>query len=272
MLAIGPPDDPADNPRVTDLSRYADFLSFLDEQHAADPDLRAAWVGGSAATGGYDEWSDLDVEVLCAPGTYLDVYRRLLAAIRERFAPPDVWELLESTYPDGRQCFVTLDPAPGALAAPTRLVDFVVWETTDEHRHKDVRRHGSPIVLFDPDGLVVERHDDEEDRRRAIEESVAQVRAQRPFGEWLVNRAIERGHLPEAVSLYLRFALQPAVYLVRVRDCYARHNFGLRYLDTDIDPGDAARVDALLPGVERLRELSAECFAWQDELLKAASD
>ena len=218
MLAIGSPDDRADNPRVTDLSRYADFLAFLDEQHAADPDLRAAWVGGSAATGGYDEWSDLDIEVLSTPGTYLDVYRRLLAAIRERFAPPDVWELPESTYPDGRQCFVTLDPSPGSLAAPTRLVDVVVWETTDEHRHRDVRRHGSPIVLFDPDRLVVERHDDEDDRRRAIEESVAQVRAQRPFGEWLVNRAIERGHLPEAVSLYLRFALQPAVYLVRVRD------------------------------------------------------
>ena len=28
-------------------------------------------------------------------------------------------------------------------------------------------------------------------------------------------------------------------------------------------------MDALLPGVERLRELSAECFAWQDELLQA---
>jgi predicted nucleotidyltransferase len=253
-----------------DLSRYADFLAFLDEQHAADPDLRAAWVGGSAATGGYDEWSDLDVEVLCTPGNHLDVYRRLLAAVRERFAPPDVWELLDSTYADGRQCFIALDPSPGTLAAPTRLVDIVVWETTDEHRHRDVRRHGSPVVQFDPDGLVVERHEDEAARVRAIAESVDQVRQQRPFAEWLVNRAIARGQLPEAVSLYLRFALIPAVYLVRVRDCPARHNFGLRYLHTDIDPGDAARVDALLPGVERLRELSAACFAWQDELLRTA--
>jgi predicted nucleotidyltransferase len=264
MTAIGPPDNAA----VTDLSRYADFLEFMDDRHAADPDLRAAWVGGSAATGGYDEWSDLDVEMLCTPGTYVDVYTRFLAALRERFDPSDVWELLASTYPDGRQCFATLDPAPGHLTAPARLVDFVVWETTDEHRHKDVRRHGSPIVLFDPDGLVVERHDDEGELHKAIEDTVAQVRAQRPFGEWLVVRAIERGQMPEAVSLYLRFALQPAVYLVRVRDCYARHNFGLRYLDTDIDPADAARVTALLPGVERLRELTAECFAWQDELLR----
>jgi len=28
-------------------------------------------------------------------------------------------------------------------------------------------------------------------------------------------------------------------------------------------------VDALLPGVERLRELSAECFAWQVDLLRS---
>ena len=111
MLAIGSPDDRADNPRVTDLSRYADFLAFLDEQHAADPDLRAAWVGGSAATGGYDEHSDLDVEVLCRAR---DVPRRLPAPARVRSASgsrrPDVWELPESTYPDGRQCFVNLRP------------------------------------------------------------------------------------------------------------------------------------------------------------------
>ena len=254
-----------------DLTRYADFLAFLDEQRAVDPDLRAAWVGGSAATGGFDEWSDLDVEMLCTPGTYLEVYRRLLTAIRERFAPPDVWELLDSTYADGRQCFFTLDPSPGTLDAPTRLVDFVVWETTDEHRHRDVRRHGAPLVLFDPDGLIVERHDDQAARVRAIAESVDQVRQQRPFAQWLVNRAIARGQLPEAVSLYLRFALAPTVYLLRVRDCPARHDFGLRYLHTDIDPGDAGRVDALLPGVERLRELSDECFAWQDELLHTDS-
>jgi predicted nucleotidyltransferase len=254
-----------------DLSRYADFLALLDAQHLADPDLRAAWVGGSAATGGYDEWSDLDVEALCTPGTHVEVYHRLLAAIQERFAPNSVWELPESTYPDGRQCFLTVDPSPGKLESPTRLVDLVVWDTTDEHRHRDVRRHGRPLVRFDPDGLVVERHDDEEALVTAIAESVAQVRAQRPFGEWLVNRAVVRGHLPEAVSLYLRFALNPVVYLLRVRDCPARHNFGLRYLHTDIEPEDAGRIDTLLPGVERLRELSAECFAWQDRLLSAGT-
>ena len=70
------------------------------------------------------------------------------------------------------------------------------------------------------------------------------------------------------MSLYLRFALLPVIQLLRARDCPARHDYMFRYLHTDLRPEDAARVDTLLPGVERLRELSAECFAWQDELLR----
>jgi hypothetical protein len=47
----------------TDLSRYADWTTWLAEQGATDPDVRVVWVGGSAATGGYDAWSDLDVDL-----------------------------------------------------------------------------------------------------------------------------------------------------------------------------------------------------------------
>jgi hypothetical protein len=250
-----------------DLSRYADFLAWLDEQGEAEPDLRCAWIGGSAATGGYDEHSDLDVEALAAEGTSTEVYRRLLSGIVETFSPTSVWELPASTYDDGRQCFVTFDPAPGDLTTPTRLVDIVVREPTDEHRHVDVRRHGTPLVRFDPEGLLVLRHDDDAGLRRGVEETISQIRQRRLVGEWLVNRAIERRHLPEAVSLYLRFALTPVVQLLRARDCPERHDYGLRFLHTDLLPKDADRIDRLLPGVERLRELSAECFAWQDELL-----
>jgi len=106
---------------VTDLSRYADLLAFLDQQHVADPDLRAAWVGGSAATGGYDDHSDLDVNVLAAPGTHTEVYGRLSSALTTRFSPTSLWELPESTYPEGRQLFATFDADPGALDGPTRL-------------------------------------------------------------------------------------------------------------------------------------------------------
>ena len=181
-----------------------------------------------------------------------------------------MWRLPDATYADGRQLFATFDDDPGALVGPTRLLDVVVHEATDEHRHVDVRRHGSPLVRFDPDGLdrrAPRRRDRAASRRRGDHRPDPLSAAWSPSG-WSTARS-PASHLPEAVSLYLRFALLPVVQLLRARDCPARHDYLFRYLHTDLDPGDAARVDALLPGVERLRELSAECFAWQDELLRA---
>ncbi len=66
--------------RTVDLSRYDDWLAWLAKQGETDPDVSVVFVGGSAVTGGYDEHSDLDVEVLTTPGESVATYRRLLEA------------------------------------------------------------------------------------------------------------------------------------------------------------------------------------------------
>lgn len=251
-----------------DISRYDDWLAFLREQGEADPDVLLVWVGGSAATGGWDEWSDLDVDLLCTPGEAGAVHDRLLALAADRFEVDHVWRLPLSTWPDGRQSFVHLQQRPGALTEPTRIVDLHVSDLSDAHRFLDVRRHGTPIVVHDPDGLLTLRHDDQAELEAAIAEAVDQVRQRRLTAEWIVNRAIARGQLPEAVAMYQRFALEPLVRLLRVRHCPWRHDFGLRYLHTDLPADVAERVYALVPGAAPLREQSAACFAWIDELLR----
>ncbi|MCW2792237.1 MAG: polymerase beta domain protein region [Nocardioides sp.] len=168
---------------TTDLSRYDDWLAWLAERGRDDPDVRVVWVGGSVATGGYDEWSDLDVDLLCTPGAADAVHDRLVARAREDFDVDHVWELPRSTWPDGRQCFVNLQARPGALAEPTRIIDLHVSDLGDHHRFVDVRRHGTPIVVHDPDGLVELRHDDETALAAAIVEAVDQVRQRRATAE-----------------------------------------------------------------------------------------
>ena len=252
---------------AADLSRYADWTSWLTEQGVSDPDVLVVWVGGSAATGGYDEWSDLDVDLLCTPGEADAVHDRLVARARADFAVDHVWELPRATWPDGRQSFVNLQTRPGSLEEPTRIIDLHVSELSDRHRFVDVRRHGTPIVLHDPDGLIELRHDDEHALQAAIAEAVDQIRQRRATAEWLVNRAIRRGQHAEATQMYLGFALSPLVRLLRVRHCPWRHDFGLRYLHEDLPADVAARVTALLPGAADPADASAECFAWTDELL-----
>jgi hypothetical protein len=97
---------------VTDLSRYDDWLTWLREQGEADPDLLVVFVGGSAVTGGYDDHSDLDVEVLATPGESTAAYQRLLGAALRDFTVHQVWELPESTWPDGRQPSSTSHATP----------------------------------------------------------------------------------------------------------------------------------------------------------------
>ncbi len=55
--------------------------------------------------------------------------------------------------------------------------------------------------------------------------------------------------------------------LLRIEHCPARHDFGLRYLRTDLPTGMAERVEALLPGPD-LAVRTRAAFAWQDELLR----
>jgi predicted nucleotidyltransferase len=228
--------------------------------------VRVVFVAGSAVTGGYDDHSDLDVEVLTTPGEAVAAYRRLLDAALRDFEVHQVWELPESTWPDGRQAFLNLTPDAGDMSRPTRIIDLHVADLADEHRLVDERRHGVPHVVHDPDALVELRHDDEGPMEKARREAVAQAAARRQTAEWLVNRALARGDEVEAVAFHLGYGINPLVRLLRIKHCPARHDFGLRYLGTDLPPGYAERVTALLPGPD-LAERARATFAWQDELL-----
>lgn len=249
-----------------DLSRYDDWLVWLREQADRDADVRVVFIGGSAVTGGYDEHSDLDVEVLVTPGSAVATYRRLLESALQDFEVHQVWELPEATWPDGRQAFLNLTADAGDMSRPTRIIDLHVSDVADEHRLIDERRHGVPRVVHDPDGLVELRHDDEVAMQAARREAVAQAVMRRPTAEWLVNRALARGDEVEAVAFHMGYGVNVLVRLLRIKHCPARHDFGLRYLGTDLPPGYAARVAALLPGPD-LAERARATFAWQDELL-----
>jgi predicted nucleotidyltransferase len=248
-----------------DLSRYDDVLAWLRACAAADPDIRALWLGGSVATGGYDDWSDVDVEVLCTPGTSYRVIESMMSAVDLHVE--SVWRLPVGTWPDGRQSFLTLNATPGDLAAPTRIVDLHVHDDTPEARRVDARRHGQLMVLHDPDGIVEQADDDERDLVRRRVREIEQIRQRRDVAGWLVSRAIARDQPAEAVALYLRLGLMAVVTLVRNEICPWRFDYGLRYLHTDLPTEQRVRVESLLPGVDDLGAVARRCFAWMDALL-----
>lgn len=260
--------NPTHSPSV-DLSRYDDWLAFLTALPMHAPEVRVVIVSGSAATGHHDVHSDLDVQVWC-DGSAQSVYDDVLAAVHERFEVDHVWELPEATWPTGRQCFVHLQPDAADLSRPTRLVDLVV-ATLPQRLQLDPRRHGTPYVLHDPDGLLHLEKDDEAEMEAQRRQAVEQAAARRQTAAWLVERAIARGDLVEAVAFHMRFAVEPLVRLLRVQHCPERHDFGLRYLRTDLPEGMAERVETVLPGPD-LATRARAAFAWQDDVLRELSE
>ncbi len=252
---------------MPDLSRYDDVLTLLREHAENEPVVRVVIIGGSAATGRYDDHSDLDVELWCdgPPDTTYDALRALLD---DALTVDHVWEVLRERWPDGtRQLFAHLQPDPGDLSRPTRILDLAVHPMPGTGVVEiDPRRHGTPIALHDPDGLLRPAHEDEAPHAGARATTVRDIAGRRGTAEWLVRRALARGELAEAHAFYVRLAFTPLVELLRIEHCPARHDFGLRYLESDLPPGYAERLHELLPGPD-LGDRATRVFAWTDELL-----
>ena len=193
---------------AADLSRYDDVLALLTALPQRVPALQVVVVNGSAVTGGWDDHSDLDVEAWCS-GDAVTTYDAVLALLRDELPVDSVWELPEATWPDGRQCFVHLQPDAADLGRPTRLLDLVIL-TTPERLTMDTRRHGTPIVLHDPEGLLHLEDDDEARDGGGAPTGRRADRARRQTAAWLVERAIARDDLAEATLLHLRFARRAA--------------------------------------------------------------
>ena len=244
--------------------RFSDLAGWVATVTAATPGALAAHAGGSISTRRVDAWSDLDVSVHTASGTADEVFEVLLRRLREEWEVTGLWNLPTPTWHGGRQLFAQV--ARGG-AAPV-VLDAVVADVPDGGVVVDPRRHGLPVVLHDPDGVVrVVEEDDAELAGAAL--AAARGIADRLFvARWIVEKSVAREQWPEAHAYYVRFGVDATVQLLRTIHCPSRWDYGIRYLDTDLPEPERQRVDALLPdGSRSLGELTAECFAWQEELL-----
>src|SRR6476661_8491990 len=196
---------------AADLSRYDDVLALLTALPQRVPALQVVVVNGSAVTGGWDDHSDLDVEAWCS-GDAVTTYDAVLALAHDELPVDSVWELPDATWPDGRQCFVHLQPDAADLTRPTRLLDLVVL-TTPERLTMDTRRHGTPIVLHDPEGLL--------HLRLSVEPLVRLLRIQHCPARWDFGLRYLRTDLPDGFAERVEAVLPGPDLAVRSRAAFA---------------------------------------------------
>lgn len=217
------------------------ILAHLQAELPALPGLRAAWLGGSDASGRTDRWSDIDLCLVAAAGRAAELETALLAAF-ERLAPLEhFWRLPMPSWHGHRQFLAAL-----AGADPFAQLDCVVVDDGSERdRFLDRERHGAALVLHDPDGLLEPPPLDAAALVERMEARLETIRAVAPFGRALVLKALRRGHLADAATAFQGQVTRPLLEVLRMRHCPQRFDYGFRYLDRDL-PDEARRlVEAL---------------------------
>jgi hypothetical protein len=216
------------------------------------PFVEAAWIGGGAAFGRVDRWSDVDFQIVCDA----EHAEASFAAI-ESVLPIEL-----SVQGPGplRQRFYRLRGED-----PHLFVDFCVIPRSELAPYLDPARHGQPRVLFDRTGVLVPKREVPElDVRLA--RAVARFRF---FARVMIERNVGRGKIVELAGAWVSFVLAPLVEVLRAVHSPERQDFGLRYTDLDFP---AEIYDALeritAPSLANLTEAEALFDRAVDELVR----
>jgi predicted nucleotidyltransferase len=236
------------------------IIAALHAALEARPEVLAASLGGSDATGRTDEFSDVDLVIVVEEGAVETTFAILHGALEELSPITHRWRLAEPTWHGNAQEFLSLRDAD-----PAHFVDVVVLGPSGGERFLEVERHGNAIVLFDRVGVLAPAPLDRVALQARIDTRLAILRERFPLFQTLVTRAVRRGFVTEAAVTYQDHTYRPLIELLRIRHDPDRFDFGARYLDRDLPAALRTEVEALaLPGslaeVEEFRSRAQALF------------
>lgn len=217
------------------LSAMRGALEPLDSVHAM-------WEGGAAAFDRVDEWSDIDLQVLCDDDdqAVADVFRRAEQAM-ESLSPIELkYEIPQPSWHGHAQAFYRL-----ADAGPFLLVDFVVIREGNANRFREREIHGDGPVHFDKKGSVASEHIDAEAMAGRLERRLKDMRVTFDMFQPMVLKEIHRGNAVEALQYYHGMTLRPLLELARITHAPARYNFHTRYFYYDLPEEVFRRMEPL---------------------------
>lgn len=229
------------------------------------PQIIAAWEGGSAATGYMDEHSDLDLSIIIKDAnpddifTFLDNYFEEKYGIRRRYRMP------EPCWHGFSQCFYLLDNLP-----PLFYCDIGVIMADNPHKFTEPDRHGNAVIWFDKAGIYSAEETPQQEKKELIDR-VFRIATEI---DWLtiieLKKALVRNSWIGSHRNYLQFIHRHLVPLLNIRHCPERADFGMRYAERDYPQGVLNRLENYIriSSIEDIREKLPEVLQMFEELKK----
>lgn len=230
----------------------------------------AMWEGGAAAFDRIDEWSDIDLQVLCEDGRVDEVFEDVRNALEELSPIDRSFRLPEPTWHGHSQIFHRLRDASMYL-----VLDFVAMQRgSDKDRFLQPEIHGRPLIYFDKRGDLSLGAVDAAEHAAKLRARIERHRAVYDLFKPFVRKELNRGNTLEAMGYYQATVLRPLVELLRIAHSPLRYDFHTRYVHYELPADVVERLQGLFY-VSDERELSEKCDQadkWVAQLLDSLGD
>ncbi len=192
--------------------------------------IHTAWEGGSAATGRLDEYSDLDLCLICDDDKVEKTFEIIADYLQKNYGIKSRFRLPEPAWHGHSQCFYDLDNTPEFF-----FLDLLVEKLSAGNRFMEKDRHGDAIVWFDKKNLF----DPTPTPGEQIEAKGRRMFKLLSGSLWLhflnLKKEIRRGNLIDSYTTYYQLLNRLSI-LWNLKYRPAKVDFGLRYAQRDFPP------------------------------------
>lgn len=223
----------------------------------------ALFEAGSAAFGRNDQWSDLDLQIICADDAVEAVAARVeesiskIAEIELRFVMP------QPAWHGHYQVFYRF-----ANASPFLLLDLAIMKVSSENKFLETEIHGQARVIFDKGAYTRPPKLDPAAFQKSMQAGLDYQRGRFEIGRLFVTKELNRGNPIGALAFYYGLTLAPLVTLLRAKHAPYHYNFGAHSIQYDLPAEALERLCGLyfVRDADDLRAKHAQATQWFDEL------
>ncbi len=246
--------------------RRSELVSMLVETLKPLSYVHAVWEGGAASWNRVDEWSDIDLYVVCDDERVEDSFNAMEKAVAALSEIDLKFRMPEPAWHGASQVFLRLKHA-----SPFLFLDIAVMKRSSKEKFLQYRIHGKPLVHFDKIGVVKDEPVDSKEYFREMKTRLDNLKTTFELFQVLVRKEVNRGNDMEALSYYLSYVYRPLVEVLRIKHCPWHYKFFTTYIYHEMPAEVVQRLHHLyfVSDVEKLAKCREEAEEWFWETLKS---
>lgn len=215
-----------------------------------DDYVLAAWEGGSKATGFFDEYSDLDLQIIVKDEEVENIFMKIDQSLEDNYGIIRKFRIPEPNWHGHSQCFYLLKDTP-----ETFYLDLFVEKESAGNRFLESDRHGNAFVWFDKKNLIDTTPTPDEIVQKNCQNYFNRVDIYIPFCFLDVQKQIYRKNRIDAFAIYFSL-LNRIIGLMNIKYRPPKHDFGMRYLHRDFPEHEQKLISELMyvPDMKKLQQ------------------